>query len=320
MNFRQIEYIVAVEKYRHFATAAEKCFVTQPTLSMMINKAEDELGIKIFDRSKFPVEVTPTGLRVIEQAKRVLFETAGFKEIINDEKDKVKKVIVLGVIPSLATYIIPLVLPKLSEAYPQLKVRIVETDSKSLVAGLKTSEIDMGMMASPAADDQLNDMPVLQEKFHLYVSENEELAKKTTIMYKDIDMSRLWCFENECSSINQLMLTHFRKKESKSEKKWIFESGCYQTLIHLVDEYGGMTLIPQLALRHLSTAQLSRVKPFESPQPEREINIAVNKNYTRNKLIELIIKGMKEDLTAAVVSLSKAKDTNHLKVYELGEV
>src|SRR5580658_7917779 len=129
MTFRQIEYIVAVEKYRHFATAAENCCVTQPTLSMMINKAEDELGIKIFDRSKFPVDVTPTGMRVVEQARRVLAESAGFKEIVNEGKEKVKKEMILGISSCLSTYIAPLILPKLFEQYPDLKIRIIETEA-----------------------------------------------------------------------------------------------------------------------------------------------------------------------------------------------
>jgi LysR family hydrogen peroxide-inducible transcriptional activator len=287
---------------------------------MMINKAEDELGIKIFNRSKFPVEVTPTGMRVIEQAKRVLYETAGFKEIINEEKDKVKKVVIIGITPSLATYITPLILPKLSEQYPQLKVRIVEAESKNIVAALKTSEMDMGVLTSPVTDEQLNDVSVLQEKFYLYVSDKEELAKKETVIYKDIDMSRLWLFENECSSINQMMLAHLRKKEMGGEKKWVFESGCYQTLINLVDEYGGMTLVPQLATKNLTGNRLSQIKQFESPEPERAINIATNKNLSRNKLIELVIKGMRQDLNFAVSSLNKMKETNLLRHYQVGEM
>jgi LysR family transcriptional regulator, hydrogen peroxide-inducible genes activator len=307
MTFRQIEYIVAVEKYRHFATAAENCCVTQPTLSMMINKAEDELGIKIFDRSKFPVDVTPTGMRVIEQAKRVLAESAGFKEIINEGKEKVKKEIIIGITSSLSTYIAPLILPKLFEQYPELKIRIIEAEAKNIVSTLKSCEIDLGILSSPTKDDQLNDITIVQEKFYLYVSPKEELSGKDTIFYKDIDVNRLWLLENEHPFVDYLKLFYLQKKSNIKEKKLIFESGCYQTLINIVDTYGGMALLPQLAILQLSGHQKGFIRHLESPEPERSINIVTNTHCTGHKLIDSFIRVIKTDLTSAVQSLSKDK-------------
>jgi LysR family hydrogen peroxide-inducible transcriptional activator len=315
MTFRQIEYIVAVEKYRHFATAAENCCVTQPTLSMMINKAEDELGIKIFDRSKYPVEVTPTGMRVIEQARRVLAESAGFKEIVNEGKEKVKKEIIMGITSSLSTYIVPLILPKLFEQYPELKIRIIETEAKNIVSTLKSCELDLGILSSPTKDDQLNDISIVQEKFYLYVSPKEELAKKDTIFYKDIDVNRLWLLENEHPFVDYLKLFYLQKKPQNTEKKLIFESGCYQTLINIVNVYGGMALLPQLAIMQLSDYQKGFIKQLESPEPERGINIITNKHCTGNKLIDSFIRVIKNDLTNAVESVTKENTKKVVSVY-----
>ncbi|HTB31992.1 MAG TPA: LysR substrate-binding domain-containing protein [Bacteroidia bacterium] len=315
MTFRQIEYIVAVEKYRHFATAAENCCVTQPTLSMMINKAEDELGIKIFDRSKYPVEITPTGMRVIEQAKRVLAESAGFKDIVNEGKEKVKKEMIIGIIPSLSTYIVPIILPKLFDHYPELKIRIVETEAKNIVSTLKSGGLDLGIMAAPTVDDQLNDVSVIMEKFYLYVSDKEELSKKNTILYSDIDINRLWLLENEHPFVDYLKLFYLQNRPLSPEKRLIFESGCYQTLINVVKVHGGMALLPQLAITQLSNYQKGFIRQLESPEPERGINIITNKHSTGNKLIEAFIRVIKADLSSAIVNFSKEKDKNLLNTY-----
>lgn len=319
MTFRQIEYIVAVEKYRHFATAAEKCCVTQPTLSMMINKAEDELGIKIFDRSKYPVEITPTGMRVIEQAKRVLAESAGFKDIINEGKDKVKKEMIIGIIPSLSTYIIPIILPKLFVQYPELKIRIVETDAKNIITTLKSGGLDLGIMSSPTTDDQLNDVPIVQEKFYLYVSDKEDMTKKETVLYKDIDINRLWLLESEHPFVDYLKLFYLQNNPLAPEKKLIFESGCYQTLINIVKVYGGMALLPQLAVSQLSNYEKGFVKQLESPEPERGINIITNNHSSGSKLIEAFIRVIKADLNSAIVSCSKEMSKNRNSYYALKE-
>ncbi len=315
MTFRQIEYIVAVEKYRHFATAAENCCVTQPTLSMMINKAEEELGVKIFDRSKYPVDVTPTGMKVVEQAKRVLAESAGFKEIINEGKEKVKKEMIVGILPSLSTYISPLILPKLFNQFPDLKIRLIETDAKNLTATLKSGEIDLGILSAPVKDDQLNDVSVIQEKFYIYVSDREDISRKNIVTYNDIDASRLWLLENEHPFVDYLKLFYLQKRPLSPEKKLVIESGCYQTLINIVNEYGGMALLPQLAIRQLSNYQKGFVKQLESPEPERAINIITNKHVVGNKLIESFIRVIKADLNSAIANFSKEKDKTLLNVY-----
>jgi LysR family transcriptional regulator, hydrogen peroxide-inducible genes activator len=307
MTFRQIEYIVAVEKFRHFATAAENCCVTQPTLSMMINKAEDELGLKIFDRSKYPVEVTPMGLRVVEQAKRVLAESAGFKDIINEGKEKVKKEMIVGILPALSTYITPLVLPTLFKQYPEMKIRIIETELKNIITTLKSGEIDLGILSSPTTDDQLNDVPLVQEKFYLYVSPNDELARKDIGLYKDIDINSLWLLENEHPFVDYLKLFYLQKRPLAPEKKLIIETGCYQTLINIVNEYGGCALLPQLAVKLLPGHQLSNIRKIETPEPERAINVITNKHSTGNRLTETFTRIIKEDLNTAVSKPVKLK-------------
>jgi len=173
----------------------------------------------------------------------------------------------------------------------------------------------LGILSSPTKDDQLNDISIVQEKFYLYVSPKEELAKKDTIFYKDIDVNRLWLLENEHPFVDYLKLFYLQKKPQNTEKKLIFESGCYQTLINIVNVYGGMALLPQLAIMQLSDYQKGFIKQLESPEPERGINIITNKHCTGNKLIDSFIRVIKNDLTNAVESVTKENTKKVVSVY-----
>src|SRR5690349_20758250 len=175
MNLQQLEYILAVDKHRHFAKAAEECNVTQPTLSMMIMKLEDELGVRVFDRKKSPVEPTADGREVIRRAAVILADVSRLNEFVRGVRVDVAGEINLAIIPTLAPYLLPLFLPSFIEKHPLLKVNIRELVTPDLITSLKEGEVDIGLMATPINDDRLAEHPVFYEEFFAYVSHKEKL-------------------------------------------------------------------------------------------------------------------------------------------------
>jgi len=178
MNLQQLEYIVAVDKYRHFLKAANNCCVTQATLSMMIKKLEEELGIVIFDRSKQPVIPTETGKEIIAQAQVILRETSYLRQLANDTKLEVKGQIRIGIIPTLAPYLLPLFLYNLLKNNPQLKVRISELNTNQITEQLAKDLLDVGILATPINVDGIKEYPLFYEKLVVFVSDKETTLKK----------------------------------------------------------------------------------------------------------------------------------------------
>src|SRR5688572_20372715 len=204
MNLQQLEYILAVHQYRHFAQAAEKCNVTQPTLSMMIMKLEEELGVKIFDRKKSPVEPTAEGKEIIKRAAQIIADVSSLKEFVQGTRMDVSGEINLAIIPTLAPYLLPLFLPSFIEKHPAIKVNIRELVTSDLVAALKSGDIDIGLLATPLNEDRIVEHPVFYEEFFAYVSEKERAYKKKYVLPRDIDLSKLWLLEEGHCLRNQV--------------------------------------------------------------------------------------------------------------------
>ncbi len=244
MNLQQLEYIIAVDKHRHFAKAAEKTFVTQPTLSMMIQKLEEELGIKIFDRTKQPVVPTKEGEEVISRAKQILADVNGLREFTRQIKHEISGELRLAVIPTLAPYILPLFLKSFAEKYPMLKITIREIVTDEIVESLKTGDVDIGMLATPLGDPKLEEHPVFYEEFFAYASANEKVSKKRYLLPKDIDLSKLWLLEEGHCLRNQVLdLCELKKKDFASDRLH-YETGSIETLKNLVDHHHGITILP----------------------------------------------------------------------------
>ena len=188
MNLQQLDYIIAVDTHRHFQQAAKKCFVTQATLSMMIQKLEDELGVKIFDRSKKPVKPTDIGKKIIAQACRIAAETARVKELINEEKGEVSGELKIGIIPTLAPYLLPLFLKKFVTDYPQVKLLINEFTTSTIINRLKDGQLDAGILATPLNDNSVKEQAMFYEKYFLYVNKNESGFNKQYVLPVDIEL------------------------------------------------------------------------------------------------------------------------------------
>lgn len=285
MNLQQLEYVLAVDRYRHFARAAEHSNVTQPTLSMMIMKLEEELGVKIFDRKKSPVETTPEGKEIIDRATQILADVSRLKEYVQGIRLDVSGEVNLAIIPTLAPYLLPLFLPSFIEKYPAIKMNIRELVTPDLVAALKSGTIDIGLLATPLNDDRLIEHPVFYEEFFAYVSENERAYKKKYVLPKDIDLSKLWLLEEGHCLRNQVFnLCELKQKDVESDRVH-YQAGSLETLKNLVDHNKGITILPYLATVGLSRQQQQQLREFAPPKPVREISLVVNSNFSRKGIL-----------------------------------
>jgi len=298
MNFQQLEYILAVNKNRHFGKAAEACFVAQPTLSMMIHKLEEELGVKIFDRSQHPVVPTKEGEEVIRRAMAVIAEADYLKHYAKELKGEMTGELRLGVIPTLAPYLLPLFLKSFHEKHPALKLFIKEMVTDEIIARLQSGELDIGLLATPVGESRLKEYPLFYEEFFVYASREEKLPKKKYLLPKQIVIDHLWLLEEGHCLRNQVFnLCELKKRESETLN---YEAGSIETLINLVDYNGGITIIPSLAELNLKPGQKKNIREFANPKPVREISLVVPQNFPRKKILselkEAIMRSVPESM------------------------
>lgn len=298
MTTIQLEYIVAVDTYRHFSLAAEHCCVTQPTLSMQIQKLEEELNVKLFDRSKQPVIPTEVGAAIVEQARAVLREVSKIKEIVLDKRNEISGELRLGVIPTLAPYLLPLFLHDFLQNYPQVKLKIAEFTTEILVEKLRLNQIDVGLLVTPLPDPHLFTQHLFYEEFVVYLSKSNELMKKNYVLARDIDVRQLWLLEEGHCIRSQIMNLCELKHRSQGGSTFEYEVGSIETLKKMVELNDGVTILPELSLRDLNSEQLARVRHFENPAPVREVSLATHRNFVKKRLID----ALKNEILAAVPS------------------
>lgn len=281
MTIQQLEYIVALDTYRHYVTAAKKCFVTQPTITLQVKKLEDEIGVMIFDRSKTPLRPTPLGELMLVKARSIIQEVKQLKELVNDERDSIKGIFKIGIIPTVSPYIIPEFIGNFMSKYPDTQLDVDEMQTEAIIAALDKGKLDVGILVTPVEEQFIREIPLYNEPFVYYGSKESRLKTKETIKPEDVDMlDDLWllnsghCFRNQVLNI------------CKSTNKNIsFKSGSIETLKKMVDNYGGFTLIPELAV-HKSDKQ--NIIHFEDPKPIREVSIVVHKTFAKEGIIEAL--------------------------------
>src|SRR6201996_2456737 len=296
MTIVQLEYIVAVDTYRSFVAAAEKCFVTQPTLSMQVQKPEDTLGVKIFDRSKQPVIPTEIGIEIISQARILLSESEKIKEIITDRQKELSGELKVGIIPTIAPYVLPKILYGFIEKYPQVKLVVWELTTDQIVDQLKLGVIDCGILSTPLHESNLTELPVFYENFVAYVSKNSKLSKKKHITPDDIDMEEIWILNEGHCMREQVLNICSRRKSTQGFKHFEYNTGSVETLKRMVDQNNGATILPELALADLNEKQLDKVRYFKSPEPAREVSIVIQRNFLKRRMIEALKNEMLEFL------------------------
>lgn len=288
MTLTQLEYILAVHKHKHFGRAAESCFVTQPTLSMQIQKLEDELQITIFDRSKSPIKVTGEGTPIIEQAQKIIKEQKRLYSMLDESKEELTGDFTLAVIPTLSPYIIPLFIQSFVKKYPKVNFQIVENKTDDIIEMLKKDEIDAAVLATPLHEKSLEERVLYYEPFYLFVSNKHPYSSKKKIKEDELDINEIWLL-NKGNCFRDQVLNICAKDRDKSLINPInFESGNFETLKNMVLKGFGYTILPHMAAQELSTAHKKLLRPFKSPVPTREISLVLSKDSLKNRIIEAL--------------------------------
>jgi LysR family hydrogen peroxide-inducible transcriptional activator len=309
MTLTQLEYIVALDTHRHFVLASEKSFVTQPTLSMQIQKLEDELGVKIFDRTKQPVIPTEIGASLIAQARVILREAKMIHEIISDQKDSMTGELRIGIIPTLAPYLLPSLFQEIKKKYPQLNLVVKETITEELIHELKNNRLDCGIVVSPLNDPSIKEHVLFYEELFVYVSRKNALYDKKYVLATEIDPTQLWLLEEgHCFRSQVLNLCELRKY---SDLHFKYETGNIETLKRMVDKSDGITILPELAVMEFTAAEMKFVKKLKDPSPAREVSLVTHRNHIKTKLI----KTLKDEILGIVPR--QMQKLNHKKVVDI---
>ncbi|MDD2328045.1 MAG: hydrogen peroxide-inducible genes activator [bacterium] len=294
MNIQQLEYIIAVDNYRHFSKAAEASFVTQPTLSMMIQKLEEELGVKIFDRSQLPVQPTEIGTRIINQARQALSQVNLIREIVQEEKGVVKGVFRLAIIPTISPYLLPRLMQIHRDNKYDIRIVISELTTDQILKGLANDSIDGGILATPLKEPAIAEHPIYYEQFFAYVSAQEKaLYAKTSLDESDLTTAKLWLLDEVHCFRTQILHLCNLKKRRDNKSIFSYEAGSIDTLINIVDQNEGLTVIPEMVLPHLSEIQRKNVRPFRKSTPVREVSLVTRKEYFRERLLNILIDEVK---------------------------
>lgn len=293
MTLQQLEYIVAVHKEKNFSKAADKCFVTQPTLSMQIHKFEEVLGAVIFDRSKQPVVATALGMEIIAIAQDVLKDTRRIQELVEDAKGQISGDLRIGIIPTVAPYLVPMFLTGFLEQYPNVNLILEEMPTDDIVRNLKMDLLDAGILVTPLSDLQIHEKPLYYEPFVAYVSPSSEMYAHNMLSPKDMDLSEIWLLnEGHCMQSQVINLCYERKKR-RLVPNFEYRAGSIETLRKMVELNEGATLLPELALRDLQEHQMKMVRRFEDPQPVREVSMVTHRNYVKKGLLNALLNSIK---------------------------
>lgn len=309
MTLTQLEYIVAVDTHRHFVLASENCFVTQPTLSMQIRKLEEELGAKIFDRTKQPVIPTEVGVGIIAQAHIILREARKIKHIISNQKDAVAGELRIGIIPTLAPYVLPPLYKYVRDKYPQINLIIREAITEEVIHELKSNRLDCGIVVTPLKDASIKEDILFYEELFVYVSKKNSLVDKKYVLANEIDPGQLWLLEEgHCFRSQVLNLCELRKS---SDIHFKYQTSNIETLKRMVDKSDGITILPELAVKEFSSSQLKLVKRLKEPTPAREVSLVTHRDYIKTKLIKTLKEGI---LTIVPAQMQKLQ---HKKIVEI---
>ena len=296
MTIQQLEYIIAVDNYRHFAKAAEACYVTQPTLSMMLQKLEDELGAKIFDRKANPVEPTSVGKLILEQARISVSHFNKVKEVVNNERNILTGDFKLGIIPTVAAYIVPELLRTVGSTETGINLIMHETPTFEIIESVINGKLDGGLAATPLNNPMLTEIPVYYEKFYAYTSPLDSYAENEEIDLLNVDMCDLWLLENiHCFRGQALNLC---KKRGKGDclQNAKYESGSLDTLISIVDYNGGLTIIPEMTAMGLSEEKQGNLRNIKGNTSVREVSLVVSKDFVRHNIANAIVDMIKKSV------------------------
>lgn len=305
MTLQQLEYIVAVYRTRHFVKAAEACGVTQPTLSAMIQKLEAELDVKLFERSSQQVMPTAIGKVVVEQAWKVLNRARKLKDIVAEEKKSLTGTFRLGILPTIAPYLLPRFFPSLMRENPALDIRVVEKKTAEIRRAIDRGEIDAAVMVDTGDLDDYALTTLFYEQFLAYVSPSDQLSAKKSIKTSDLSNEFLWLLDEGHCFRDQLV--KFCQLKAAKTSQSAYSLGSIETFMRIVENGQGVTFIPELASMQLTSTQKALVRPFAIPIPTREVVMATSKSFVRQSLLDMIAGQIRKSVPEKMLKLNNTE-------------
>ncbi|SFR31283.1 LysR family transcriptional regulator, hydrogen peroxide-inducible genes activator [Robiginitalea myxolifaciens] len=303
MTITQLQYVLAVAEFRNFTVAAEKSFVTQPTLSMQVQKLEDELDVQIFDRSKKPIGITDAGQKIVDQARNIVNEASRIRDIVDQEKGFIGGTFTLGIIPTVMPTLLPMFLKNFVSRYPKVRLVIREQNTEALIENLKEGHLDAAIAATPLGVESLTERPLYYEPFVAYVPEGHRLSAKEKLAPEDLALQDILLLQDgHCFRDGVINLC--KSGDSDSNEPFELESGSFETLIRLSDEGLGMTLLPYLHTLDLDPKRKKRLRFFTEPPPAREVSLI----YHRKELKFQISEALKEVISGVVRGAIRFQD------------
>lgn len=304
VTIQQLKYIIALDNYKNFSVAAEKCFVNQSTITIQVKKLEDEMGLQLFDRSQSPFTVTLNGQKIIEKARMIMREVSELKEMVGDEKEGLKGRFTIGIIPTLSPYIIPDFSGGFVKNNPETILAVKEMESIEIISGLKNGKIDIGILVTPLNDKDLREIKMYNEPFVFFGGPNQPFKKEEIISSKSMgDLENLWLLKEGHCLKNQVLNICEKSAVPRSIE---FESGSIETLKNMVKKYGGFTLIPEMSINELDEGNINH---FKEPKPTREVSLVVHSNFAKENLLDTI---RKEILN--IIPIEFAKNQRYIRV------
>ena len=302
MTLQQLEYILAVARHGHFGRAADACNVTQPTLSAMIGKLEEEIGAKLFDRNRQPIVPTIVGERVINRAREVLDQADTIKDIVLEEKQSLGGMFRIGILPTIAPYLLPRFFPQMMKKYPMLDIRVREMKTHEIKEALIQGDIEAGILANIEGLEDYEQTALFYEKYIGYVARTDALFKKEVIRTSDVAASReLWLLDEGHCFRDQMV--RFCQMKSSQTSQLAYNLGSMETFMRMVESGMGITFIPELAEMQLSDQQRELVRPFAIPVPTRQLLLITRRDFIRQTLLDVIIKEIQASIPKEMLKL-----------------
>ena len=289
MTLQQLEYIIAVEQHGYFVNAAEACGVTQSTLSLMVKKLEEELDVKIFNRDTHPVTVTEMGRKVIDEAKMAVFHTKQLVEMTRSAKEQASGDLSIAMTTTVAPVLMPGLFHYMWTKNPAIRLRVEEMITATILTKLKKAEVDMGIITYPVNDPDLLEVPLYHERFFAYVSPQDAMYQAESIERKQLRQLKVWTMKDGVRLFDR---SQVRSEEEITYDK-LFEGGRVGILIQIVNENGGITIVPESHLHLLPETVKDRIKPIVNPEPQRTIGLAFRKDYVHERMMNIVVKAIK---------------------------
>ncbi|GAA4299451.1 hydrogen peroxide-inducible genes activator [Aestuariibaculum suncheonense] len=287
MTITQLYYVLAVAENQNFTKAAEKCFVTQPTLSMQIQKLEDELSIQIFDRSKKPIELTDVGRKIVTQARNIVNESYRIQDIVDQQKGFIGGEFKLGIIPTVMPTLLPMFLKNFIKKHPKVKLKIEELTTEEIITRIKDGHLDAAIAATPLEDDAIKERVLYFEPFVAYIPKNHKLHTNKKIDIAELDVTDMLLLEDgHC--FREGVLNLCKAFKTQQDDQFQLESGSIETLIKLSDEGLGMTLLPYLHTLDITDKEKENLHFFQEPNPAREVSLIYHKSELKMQIIEAL--------------------------------